>query len=127
VLVPDHAHRGLAAGGPLGRRPVKREYTFTAGGLTSRLENGGLTITGAGKFKKFVKKIEHVTFSGKYAARSSRYTTSAFLRMKLGASLEKRGVSPHIYESKTGGHLFLLFTESIEPPGAKYHHYSPFY
>jgi propionate CoA-transferase len=29
----------------------------------------------------------------------SRYTTSAFLRIKLGEALEKRGVAPHIFES----------------------------
>ena len=30
----------------------------------------------------------------------SRYTTSGFfLRVKLGQSLEKRGVAPHIFES----------------------------
>jgi propionate CoA-transferase len=29
----------------------------------------------------------------------SRYTTSGFLRMKLGESLEQRGVAPHIFES----------------------------
>jgi propionate CoA-transferase len=29
----------------------------------------------------------------------SRYTTSGFLRMKLGESLERRGVAPHIFES----------------------------
>jgi propionate CoA-transferase len=29
----------------------------------------------------------------------SRYTTSGFLRMKLGEALEKRGVAPHISES----------------------------
>jgi len=29
----------------------------------------------------------------------SRYTTSGLLRMKLGESLEKRGVAPHIFES----------------------------
>jgi len=31
----------------------------------------------------------------------SRYTTSGFLRMKLGEALEKRGVAPHIFESAT--------------------------
>ena len=40
----------------------------------------------------------------KYAARFyesvTRYTTSTFLRMKLGDELQKRGVAPHIYESK---------------------------
>ncbi|RBP09111.1 propionate CoA-transferase [Roseiarcus fermentans] len=30
----------------------------------------------------------------------SRYTTSGFLRMKLGDSLKKRGVAPHIFESE---------------------------
>jgi propionate CoA-transferase len=29
----------------------------------------------------------------------SRYTTSGFLRAKLGKALEYRGVAPHIYES----------------------------
>jgi len=29
----------------------------------------------------------------------TRYTTSAFLRMKLGGALQKRDVAPHIYES----------------------------
>jgi len=29
----------------------------------------------------------------------TRYTTSAFLRMKLGGALQKRNVAPHIYES----------------------------
>ncbi len=31
----------------------------------------------------------------------SRYTTSGFLRIKLGEALEKRGVAPHIFESAT--------------------------
>jgi propionate CoA-transferase len=35
----------------------------------------------------------------KYYAEVTRYTTSGFLRMKLGDALEKRGVAPHIYES----------------------------
>ena len=31
----------------------------------------------------------------------TRYTTSGFLRVKLGDALEKRGVAPHIFESAT--------------------------
>ena len=42
-----------------------------------------------------------------YFSRVSRYTTSAFLRMKLGDALEKRGVAPHIYESPEEAHNFL--------------------
>jgi propionate CoA-transferase len=30
----------------------------------------------------------------------TRFTTSAFMRAKLGDSLSKRGVAPHIYESE---------------------------
>jgi propionate CoA-transferase len=35
----------------------------------------------------------------RYYADVSRYSTSGFLRMKLGDALQKRGVAPHIYES----------------------------
>jgi len=42
-----------------------------------------------------------------YFNRVSRYTTSAFLRMKLGDALERRGLSPHIYESAEEAHAFL--------------------
>ncbi len=34
-----------------------------------------------------------------YYADVTRFTTSGFLRMKLGDALERRGVAPHIYES----------------------------
>ena len=30
----------------------------------------------------------------------TRYTTSAFLRMKLGDGLKARGFAPHVYESR---------------------------
>ncbi len=35
----------------------------------------------------------------RYYTRVTRYTTSNFLRMKLGDALQERGVAPHIYES----------------------------
>lgn len=37
--------------------------------------------------------------SDKYYAYVSRYTTSAFMRLKLGEALESRGVAAHIYET----------------------------
>lgn len=43
-----------------------------------------------------------------YFIRVTRYTTSAFLRMKMGDSLEKRGLPPHIFESRQEAHDFLL-------------------
>ncbi len=36
----------------------------------------------------------------RYYSGVSRYTTSGFLRMKLGELLKKRGVAPHIFESE---------------------------
>jgi propionate CoA-transferase len=42
--------------------------------------------------------------------RVTRYTTSAFLRAKLGGALEKRNVAPHVFESAVDAERFL--TES---------------
>jgi propionate CoA-transferase len=41
--------------------------------------------------------VKHLT--ERYYTRVTRYTTSNFLRMKLGDALSARGVAPHIYES----------------------------
>jgi propionate CoA-transferase len=43
----------------------------------------------------------------------TRYTTSGFLRMKLGDALSKRGVAPHIYESGNEAREHL---KSLGPP-----------
>jgi propionate CoA-transferase len=51
-----------------------------------------------------------------YYADVTRYTTSGFLRMKLGDALEKRGVAPHIYESAAEAEQSL---EEIEGRGPK--------
>jgi len=42
--------------------------TFTAGGLKVKVEAGKLVILQEGRARKFVRKIEQVTFSGPYAA-----------------------------------------------------------
>jgi propionate CoA-transferase len=49
-----------------------------------------------------------------YYAEVTRYTTSGFLRMKLGDALTKRGVAPHIYESAAEAERSL---EEIEGKG----------
>jgi propionate CoA-transferase len=44
-------------------------------------------------------------------ARVTRYTTSAFLRVKLGEALRQRGVAPHIFESAEQARAHLLDPE----------------
>lgn len=39
-----------------------------------------------------------------YSEKAIRYTTSTFMRMKLGDSLKNRGISPHIYECAIEAH-----------------------
>lgn len=43
--------------------------TFTAGGLEVKAEDGKLQILQEGKVKKFIKKVQQITFSGSYAAK----------------------------------------------------------
>ncbi len=73
--------------------------TFTAGGLTCQLDHGCLTILGEGKFKKFVKHVDHVTFSGKYAAMSNRsilYITERCVFTLTQAGLELIEIAPGV-------------------------------
>jgi len=44
--------------------------------------------------------VEVVKYAAQFYESVTRYTTSTFLRMKLGDELEKRGVAPHMYESR---------------------------
>ncbi len=46
-------------------------------------------------YTAMVKRLTDRFYSG-----VTRYTTSAFLRMKIGDALKNRGVAPHIYESQ---------------------------
>lgn len=42
--------------------------TFTAGGLEVKVSDGKLQIIKEGKAKKFIKQVQQITFSGKYAS-----------------------------------------------------------
>ncbi len=46
--------------------------TFTASGLKVAVADGGLCIEQEGKVRKFLDRVEHVTFSGKYAAQKGQ-------------------------------------------------------
>jgi propionate CoA-transferase len=43
----------------------------------------------------------------RYYTGVTRYTTSTFMRMKIGDALKNRGVAPHIYESRHDAHTAL--------------------
>ncbi len=47
---------------------------------------------------EYIKMVQYVV--SKYYSDVTRYTTSAFLRMKLGDELKKRNLAPHIFQSK---------------------------
>jgi len=40
----------------------------------------------------------------RYYETASRYTTSAFMRLKLGAGLKDRDVAPHVFETRQEAH-----------------------
>ena len=66
--------------------------TFTAGGLHVTMDGRDLTIVREGKSRKFVKKVEQITFNGAYAAelgQSVLYVTErcVFRRSKEGMEL----------------------------------------
>ena len=66
--------------------------TFTAGGLETEVKDGKLSIVKEGRAKKFVKKVEQITFNGAYAAENDQpvlYVTErcVFRRTKVGMEL----------------------------------------
>lgn len=70
---------------PLGKR-VKTIVNYDNFSLVPELEDD------------YVKMVKFVV--SKYYSDVTRYTTSAFLRMKLGDELKKRHLAPHIFQSK---------------------------
>jgi hypothetical protein len=50
-----------------------------------------------------------------YYTTASRYTTSAFLRLKLGEALSRRRVAPHIFETADEAHAFVR-DDPMAPP-----------
>ena len=73
--------------------------TFTAGGLKIGIENGQVKILQEGRSRKFVSKIEQVTFSGPYAAKSGQkvlYVTERCVFQLSADGLELIEVAPGI-------------------------------
>jgi propionate CoA-transferase len=73
--------------------------TFTAGDLEIAIENGQLRILREGKARKFVREVEHRTFSGSYAAKSGRlvlYVTERCVFKLTAQGLELIEVAPGV-------------------------------
>ncbi|MFA5949344.1 MAG: malonate decarboxylase subunit alpha [Hyphomicrobium sp.] len=80
-------------------RAVVFTGTFTAGGLEVAIEGGNVRIVKEGRARKFVKNVEQITFSGKYAQMLSQpvlYVTERCVFQLTPEGLELIEVAPGI-------------------------------
>ena len=73
--------------------------TFTTGGLEVAVENGQLRIVKEGRHRKFVRKVEQITFNGAYAAEKGQdvlYVTERCVLRRTVEGLEVLEVAPGI-------------------------------
>jgi propionate CoA-transferase len=73
--------------------------TFKAGGLRLAIESGRLSILNEGTAKKFIGQVEHVTFSGPFAASREQpalYVTERCVFALTAEGLELKEVAPGI-------------------------------
>ena len=73
--------------------------TFTAGGLAVSIHDGRLSIDQEGKSRKFVKQVEHVTFSGQVALKGDKlvyYITERCVFKLTRAGMELIEIAPGI-------------------------------
>jgi len=79
---------------------IRREVVAKVGGLTVRphaivnYDNFSIRPDMLDAYSEMVMKLVNNCYEG-----VTRYTTSSFLRLKLGDALKKRGVAAYIYES----------------------------
>jgi len=73
--------------------------TFTAGGLQTEVRDGKLRIVKEGRSRKFVKKVEQITFNGAYAAENDQpvlYVTERCVFRRTKEGMELAEVAPGI-------------------------------
>lgn len=93
--------------------------TFTAGGLEVAIKDGQLRIVKEGRSRKFVKKVEQITFNGAYAAESGQpvlYVTERCVLRRGREGMELIEVAPGIdIERDILAHMD--FTPIVRSPG----------
>ncbi len=73
--------------------------TFTAGGLQIAVEDGQLRIVSEGRSKKFIRRVEQVTFSGEHAARLKQpvfYVTERCVLKRVAEGMALVEIAPGI-------------------------------
>jgi propionate CoA-transferase len=73
--------------------------TFTAGGLEIAIDDGALRIVREGRNRKFVRKVEQITFNGAYAAEQGQpvlYVTERCVFRRTRRGMELIEVAPGI-------------------------------
>jgi propionate CoA-transferase len=70
--------------------------------LVANYDNFRIDAAVADTYAAMVRYLE-----ANYYTTASRYTTSAFLRVKLGEALSRRRVAAHIFETKEEAHAFV--------------------
>ncbi len=63
-------------------------------------------------YDEYAEMIEYMMKH--HYAKTTRYTTSAFLRLKMQEALKKRGLAPHVFERKEDAHAVLEANEAAE-------------
>src|SRR5438445_111279 len=89
--------------------------TFTTGGVEERCHAIGRKVALVVNYDDFlIDAAVADTYAAMvrymethYYTTASRYTTSAFLRLKLGEALARRRVAPHIFETSDEAHKFV--------------------
>ena len=80
-------------------RKVVFTGTFTAGGLVTAIEEGRLRIAHEGRLRKFIERVEQVTFSGGLAGEAGQpvlYVTERCVLRRTAEGMELTEVAPGI-------------------------------
>jgi len=86
-------------------RRVVEERCQTIGRKVALVVNYDNFLIDAGVSDTYAAMVRYMDTH--YYTTASRYTTSAFLRLKLGEALARRRVAPHIFETADEAHAFV--------------------